>query len=197
MSSIPWFLVAVGALVLVWAVFTYNRLVVLRNRIANAFAQIDVQLKRRHDLIPNLVEVARGYLQHESQTLQAVIAARQQAQGAAAAARTQGLSSERLGQLAAAEAALGLGLAQLMAVVEDYPQLQAHATMRELSEELASTENRLGFARQAYNDAVLQCNDAVAQFPDLLVARLCGFTPAPMLQATRHAAEREVPRVQF
>ncbi len=197
MTSPSWILLALGAALLAWAVARYNRLVVRRNRIANALGQIDVQLKRRHDLVPNLVAVARGYLQHEAGTLQAVVAARSQAQGAAQAVRSQGASSEGLQALAAAEAALGQGLGRLLAVAEGYPELKADATMRQLSEELTSTENRLGFARQAYNDEVLQFNDAATQVPDLLVARLCGFAPAPMLQATHSEAERSAPRVQF
>ncbi|GAA4001421.1 LemA family protein [Comamonas faecalis] len=189
-------LTALGVVVL-WAVFAYNRLVMLRNRIANAFAQIDVQLRRRYDLIPNLVEVARGYLQHESRTLEAVIAARGQAVSAAQAARAQPTSAPLVGALASAEGLLGGSLGRLLAVAENYPDLKADATMRELSEELSSTENRLGFARQAYNDQVLQFNDAAMQFPALIVARLLGFAPAAMLESTRSDAEREAPRVSF
>ena len=180
-----------------WAVMAYNRLVTLRNRIANAFAQIDVQLKRRHDLVPNLVEVARGYLQHEASTLQAVVAARGQAVQAAHSARSQPLNAAHLGALAAAENALGSGLGRLLAVAESYPELQANEQMRALHEELTSTENRIGFARQAFNDQVLEFNDAATQFPALIVARLLGFTPATMLQATHSEAERAPPRVQF
>ena len=180
-----------------WAVMAYNRLVTLRNRIANAFAQIDVQLKRRHDLVPNLVEVARGYLQHEASTLQAVVAARGQAVQAAHSARSQPLNAAHLGALAAAENALGSGLGRLLAVSESYPELQANEQMRALHEELTSTENRIGFARQAFNDQVLEFNDAATQFPALIVARLLGFTPATMLQATHSEAERAPPRVQF
>ncbi len=181
----------------VWAIAAYNRLVQLRNRIANAFGQIDVQLKRRHDLVPNLVEVARGYLRHEAATLEAVVQARGRAQGAAAAARSAPASAANLGALAVAEGALGGSLGRLMAVAESYPDLKADATMRSLSEELTSTENRLGFARQAYNDGVLEFNNDAGQFPTLIVARLLGFAPAPMLEATRSEAERAVPRVQF
>ncbi|NMM76967.1 LemA family protein [Acidovorax sp. SRB_24] len=191
-------MIAVGvAAAAVWAIAAYNRLVQLHNRIANAFGQIDVQLKRRHDLVPNLVEVARGYLQHEAATLEAVVQARGLAQGAAAAARSAPTSAARLGALAMAEGALGGSLGRLMAVAESYPDLKADATMRSLSEELTSTENRLGFARQAYNDGVLEFNNDAAQFPTLIVARLLGFAPAPMLEATRSEAERAAPRVQF
>jgi len=182
---------------LAWAIGVHNRLQQLRNRIANAFAQIDVQLKRRHDLVPNLVEVARGYLAHEAATLEAVIRARGQAQSAAATARSQPNSTASLGALAVAEQALGGSLGRLMAVAESYPELKADATMQSLSEELTSTENRLGFARQAYNDQVLQFNDAVTQFPALIVARLMAMLPAPMLEATRGEEERAAPQVRF
>ena len=197
MSFTGWTLLGLLAAALWWAIATYNRLVQLRNRIANAFGQIDVQLKRRHDLVPNLVEVARGYLQHEAATLQAVIAARGQAQGAAAAARAAPTSAGALGALAVAEGALGGSLGRLMVVAEAYPELKADATMQSLSEELTSTENRIGFARQAFNDQALEFNNEAMQFPALVVARLLGFPPAPMLESTRSETERAVPQVQF
>ena len=197
MSITGWIGLGLLALVLLWAMAAYNRLVQLRNRIANAFGQIDVQLKRRHDLVPNLVEVARGYLQHEAATLEAVIQARSQAQSAAKAARGAPGSAQALGALAVAEGALGGSLGRLMVVAEAYPELKADATMQSLSEELTSTENRLGFARQAYNDEVLDFNNDAAQFPTLIVARLLGFALAPMLEATRSDAERAAPKVQF
>ena len=197
MSATAWMVLALVAVVVIWAIAVYNRLVQLRNRIANAFGQIDVQLKRRYDLVPNLVEVARGYLAHEAATLEAVIKARSLAQGAAAAARVEPASASAMGALAVAEQALGGSLGRLMAVAESYPDLKADATMQSLSEELTSTENRLGFARQAYNDQVLEFNDEAAQFPALVVARLLGFPTAPMLEATRSEAERAAPRVQF
>jgi len=187
----------VVVVLLVWAASVYNRLVQLRNRIANAFGQIDVQLKRRYDLIPNLVEVARGYLAHEAATLEAVVKARGQASSAAGAARAAPASASALGALADAEGVLGGALGRLMMVAEAYPELQADATMQSLSEELTSTENRLGFARQAYNDQVLEFNDRAAQFPDLIVARLLGFPTVPMLESTRSEEERAVPKVQF
>ena len=192
-----WGLLMVIAVVLVWAVLIYNRLVQLRNRIANAFGQIDVQLKRRYDLVPNLVEVARAYLAHESATLEAVTRARGLAQAAAATARAQPANAASIGALAMAEGALGGSLGRLMAVAEDYPDLKADATMQSLSEELTSTENRLGFARQAYNDQVLDFNNEATQFPDLIVARLLGFAPAAMLEATVGEAERAAPQVRF
>lgn len=197
MSATAWIVLGLIAALLVWAVAVYNRLVQLRNRIANAFGQIDVQLKRRHDLVPNLVEVAKGYLAHEAATLEAVIQARGQAQGAAAAVRAQPGSANAMGALAAAEGLLGSSLGRLMAVAEAYPDLKADATMQSLSEELTSTENRLGFARQAYNDQALEFNDAAAQFPDLIVARLLGFPTVPMLESTRSEEERAAPQVRF
>jgi len=182
---------------LLWAVMLFNRLVQLRNRIANAFGQIDVQLKRRYDLIPNLVEVARAYLTHEAATLEAVTRARGLAQSAASTARAQPGSASGISALALAETELGTSLGRLMAVTENYPDLKADATMRSLSEELTSTENRLGFARQAYNDQVLDFNNEATQFPSLLVARLLGFPPAAMLQATQNEDERAAPSVRF
>ena len=192
-----WVVIGVLAVVGLWAVAVYNRLVELRNRIANAFGQIDVQLKRRYDLIPNLVEVARGYMQHEAATLEAVIKARGQAQGAAAVARAAPTNVGAVGALAVAEGVLGGSLGRLMAVAEAYPELKADATMQSLSEELASTENRLGFARQAFNDQALDFNNAAQQFPALIVARLLGFAPAPMLESTRSEEERSAPQVKF
>ena len=197
MSATAWIVLALVAVVVIWAIAVYNRLVQLRNRIANAFGQIDVQLKRRYDLVPNLVEVARGYLQHEASTLQAVIAARGQAQGAAAQARAAPTSAAAVGALAVAEQALGASLGRLMVVAEAYPDLKADATMQSLSEELTSTENRLGFARQAFNDQALDFNNEAMQFPALIVARLLGFNEAPMLQATHSEQERAAPKVQF
>ena len=197
MSMTTWVVIGVLALVGLWAMSVYNRLVELRNRIANAFGQIDVQLKRRYDLIPNLVEVARGYLQHEAATLEAVIKARGQAQGAAAVARAAPTNVGAVGALAVAEGVLGGSLGRLMAVAEAYPELKADATMQSLSEELASTENRLGFARQAFNDQALDFNNAAQQFPALIVARLFGFAPAPMLESTRSEEERSAPQVKF
>ena len=197
MSVAAWILLGLVVVVALWAVSAYNRLVELRNRIANAFGQIDVQLKRRYDLIPNLVEVARGYLQHEASTLEAVIQARGQAQGAAAAARVAPTNAGAVGALAVAESALGASLGRLMVVSERYPELKADATMQSLSEELASTENRVGFSRQAFNDQVLEFNNAAQQFPTLIVARLANFTPAAMLESTRSEEERAAPQVKF
>lgn len=197
LMTVTWVVLILVAIVALWGASIYNRLVQLRNRIANAFGQIDVQLKRRYDLVPNLVEVARAYLAHEAATLEAVIRARGQAQVAAATARAQPADAASIGALALAENALGGSLGRLMMVAENYPELKADATMRSLSEELTSTENRLGFARQAYNDQVLDFNNEATRFPDLLVARLLGFAPAAMLEATRSEAERAAPAVRF
>jgi LemA protein len=185
------------ALVVVLGIAVYNKLTRLRNAIANGFAQIDVQLKRRYDLIPNLVETARKYLQHERDTLEAVVNARNQAQAAAGKVRSDVAGAGNVAALGAAEAALGGALGRLMVVVESYPELKADRNMREFAEELTSTENRIGFARQAYNDSVLQYNDAAMQFPASIVAGMFSFREATMLQATQSAAERAAPQVRF
>jgi LemA protein len=185
------------ALLLFWAVGAYNRLVRLKNIIANAFGQIDVQLKRRYDLIPNLVEAAKKYLQHERETLEAVIAARNQARSASDAARNRPTHAPEVLALAVAEQALDGSLSRLFALAEAYPELKADETIRELSEELTSTENKVAFSRQAYNDAVLDYNNAQAQFPALLIARLFGFAPSAMLRATESAVERQAVRIQM
>lgn len=189
--------IAALALLVCWAVGAYNRLVRLKNLIANAFGQIDVQLKRRYDLIPNLVEAAKKYLQHEQGTLEAVMAARNQARSASDAVRSRPANAVAVTTLAAAEQALDSSLGQLFAVAEAYPELKADQTIRDLSEELTSTENKVGFARQAYNDAVLDYNNAQGQFPAVLIARLFGFTPSAMLRATESAVERQAVRIQM
>ncbi len=191
---VSWIVVAVFVF---WAVGAYNRLVRLRNVIGNAFAQIDVQLKRRYDLIPNLVEVARKYLTHERETLEAVIAARNQAKGAADSARARPTTASAVTSLAMAEDVLGSAMGRLMAVVEQYPELKADATLRELSEELTSTENKVAFARQLFNDATLDYNNAAQEFPTRLLAALFGFREAAMLQSTTSDAERAPLRVQL
>ena len=175
--------IAVLALLVFWAVGAHNRLIRLKNGIANAFGQIDVQLKRRYDLIPNLVEAAKKYLAHESAALEAVMAARSHAQDASDAVRSRPANADAVAALARAEQALDGSLGSLFAVVEAYPALKADSTIRELSEELTSTENKLAFARQAYNDTVLDYNKAREQFPALLIAALFGFKPAAVLQA--------------
>ena len=184
---------------LLWAFSSYNRLVRLKNQVANAFGQIDVQLKRRYDLVPNLVEAAKKYLQHERTTLEAVIAARQQAVNASQAVRQAAGAGTAQGvvALAAAEQALDGALGRLFAVAEAYPDLKADAAIRDLTEELTSTENKIAFARQAYNDGVLDYNNVQAAFPDLLVARLGGFAPLAALQSTENGEERKAVRIQM
>ena len=178
-----------------WMLSAYNRLVRSRNEIANAFAQIDVQLKRRYDLIPNLVDVARKYVQHERDTLEAVIAARNAAKSAGDAARAKPADAQRIGALGSAEGALAGLMKQLAVVVEAYPELKADATLRELSEELGHTENRIAFARQAFNDSVLDYNNAAQQVPTNIVAGVFSFKPAAMLEATANDAERSAVNV--
>lgn len=192
-----WILLAIVAVLALWGTAVYNRLRQLRNRVDNAWSQIDVQLKRRYDLIPNLVEVARGYLQHEASTLEAVARARSQAVAASDAVRHRARDGQALAALSAAEQVLGGNLGRLMAVMEAYPALKADAQMQRLAEEIASTENRIGFARQAYNDQVMEFNDRASQFPDLLWARLLGFMHLDMLQSTANAQERATPQVRF
>ena len=178
-----------------WMLAAYNRLVRSRNEIGNAFAQIDVQLKRRYDLIPNLVDVARKYVQHERDTLEAVIAARNTAKTAGDAARAKPADAARIGALAGAEGALADVMKQLAVVVEAYPELKADATLRDLSEELGHTENRIAFARQAFNDSVLDYNNTAQQVPTNVVANVFGFKQAAMLEATTTEAERAAVRV--
>ena len=185
-------LVILIALVIVglYLVATYNRLINLKNQVFNAWKQIDVQLKRRHDLIPNLVNTVRGVMQYERETLEAVVQARNQA---LAVERSPGAS---VAQTAAAEAALSGALGRLMAVVEAYPDLKAAGNVAQLQEELTSTENKIGFARQLYNDTATQYNSAQQQFPANLVAGLAKATPAELWEIT-DAAEREVPTVDL
>jgi LemA protein len=178
---------------LAWAAL-YNGLVTRRNGFRNAFSQIDVQLKRRYDLIPNLVETAKAYLTHERATLEAVIAARNVAAGAAARAAAQPGDPRAMAGLSAAEGVLAGSLSRLLAVAEAYPDLKANQTMASLMEELSSTENRIAFARQAYNDAVMAYNNARETFPGLLVAG--GFPPAQPLEVEA-PAERAPVRVAF
>ena len=192
-----WIALAVGVVIVVWAIAIYNKLRVRKNEVENAFAQIDVQLKRRHDLIPNLVEVARGYMRHEAQTLEAVIRARGAAVSAADKARQSPGQAQAMGALMVAEQALGGQMGRLMALAEAYPALKADAQMKQLSEEITSTENRIGFARQAFNDQVLDFNNDAGQFPDLIVARLAGFAHLEMLASTQNEQERAVPQVKF
>jgi LemA protein len=187
---------AIVAVVAFAAIAVYNGLVARRNGYRNAFSQIDVQLKRRHDLVPNLVESARAYLAHERETLDAVVRARGQAASAVQRAATAPGDPQAMRALAGAEAALSGSLARLVAVVEAYPDLKASATMGQLMEELASTENRIAFARQAYNDAVMSYNVARESFPGTLVAGSFGFLEAAVYEAAS-AAERAPVKVSF
>jgi LemA protein len=188
------FLALVIALVLT-VVGLYNRLVTLRNQFKNAFAQIDVQLKRRYDLIPNLVETAKAYLKHERETLEAVIAARNQAVGAERKAAAAPGDAQAMASLAGAEGALTGALGRFFALAEAYPDLKANQTMMQLSEELTSTENRVAFARQAFNDAVTSYNTAREVFPSVLIAGAFNFAPAALLETGE--AERQAQRVSF
>ena len=174
----------------------YNALVTLRQRYKNAFAQIDVQLKRRYDLIPNLVETAKGYMKHERETLEAVIAARNQAVAATRTAVSDPGGEESMASFNRAEGNLGGAMRRMMLLVENYPDLKASQNMLALQEELASTENKVSFARQSYNDAVTAYNTKREVFPTNLVARFFNFAPAVLFEVT-DAVEREAPKVQF
>jgi LemA protein len=189
-------LVIVAAAVF-WAVGAYNRLVSLRNRFKNAFAQIDVQLKRRYDLIPNLVETAKAYMKHERETLENVIRARNSAVTANAAAAANPGSPAAIQGLTAAEGALSGALSKLFALAEAYPDLKANQNMMQLTEELTGTENKISFARQSFNDSVMTYNTAAQQFPTNVIAGMFAFTPAELLQATENEEERQAVRVQF
>ena len=188
---------ALVVIIFLWAMGVYNRLIVLKNEIANAYGQIDVQLKRRYDLIPNLVETAKKYLSHERETLEAVISARAQARSASDRLSQAPASAAAISGLQNAERTLSGSLGHLFALSERYPELKADRTMHELSEELTSTENRVGFSRQAYNDSILAYNDAAKQFPALLIAKLFGFGGLPTLKVIDAEIERLAPKVIF
>jgi len=192
-----WIFLAVIVVLVIWAVSIYNRLVQLRNRFKNAFAQIDVQLKRRYDLIPNLVETAKGYLKHERETLEAVIKARNQAVTAANAAGANPGNPAAMQGLSQAEGALTGMLGRLFALSEAYPDLKANQNMLSIQEELSSTENKVAFARQAFNDSVMEYNTKRESFPDTIFAGMFGFGAAELLQATESAEERKAPQVKF
>ena len=193
-----WFigLVVLAVALVAWVVGLYNGLVGLRNRYRNAFAQIDVQLKRRHDLIPNLVETAKAFLSHERETLEAVIAARNMAQGALDVAAENPGDAAAMKGLASAEAGLSGVLGRLFALSEAYPDLKSDQTMMQLSEELSSTENKISFARQAYNDAVMRYNNKCEMFPSNVVAGTFGFDRAEFFEVDDEA-ERAPVQVQF
>ena len=189
-------LVVILAILVLFVVSVYNGLVRARNAFKNAFAQIDVQLTRRHDLIPNLVETAKAYMAHERGTLEAVIQARNTAVTARTAAAANPGDPGAMGQLAASEGALTGALGRLFALRESYPDLKANQNMMQLSEELTSTENRVAFARQAYNDSVMSYNNKREVFPAAMFAGMFGFSPAAPLEAAPPEV-REAPRVQF
>ena len=191
-----WVVVIVLVVVVLVLVGLYNRLVTARNAYRNAFAQIDVQLTRRYDLIPNLVETAKGYLKHERETLEAVISARNQALGGLKAAAAKPGDAAAVQQLAGADTQLNGALGRLFALAEAYPDLKANQTMMQLSEELTSTENKVAFARQAYNDAVMAYNNDRETFPGSWVAGWGSFQPAELL-AIEAPEKRAAPKVSF
>lgn len=191
-------IIIVGVIVILVALVAgiYNKLVQLRNRYKNAFAQIDVQLKRRYDLIPNLVETAKSYMKHERETLESVIKARNQAAAANDQASSNPGDPNAMQNLMGAEAALGGALGRLLVTVERYPDLKANQNMSQLMEELTSTENKVAFSRQAYNDSVMIYNTARETFPNVMIAGPLGFREAALFEITKEE-EREAPQVQF
>ncbi len=191
--GLPILLIVIAIL---WAVSTYNGLVVLRNRFKNGYSQIDVQLKRRYDLIPNLVEVAKGYIKHERETLEAVIAARNQASSAQVRAASDPSDANAIRGMMTAEGQVGATLGRLFALTENYPDLKANQNMAQLTEELTSTENKVSFARQAYNDAVMQYNTGREVFPASIIAGFGNFQAAQPFEI-ENAAERQAPQVKF
>lgn len=198
MSTATIVVLAVIAGLLFYVIGIYNRLVNLKNRFANAFSQIDVQLKRRYDLIPNLVETAKAYLKHERQTLEAVIAARNQALAGLKAVEADPTSATAIQQLSGAEGALAGALGRLNVVMEAYPELKANQTIMQVTEELTSTENKIAFARQAFNDSVMEFNTYRQSFPPVFFAPLFGFTrDASLLEFEDRAAIQQAPKVSF
>ena len=201
MSILFILLVIVGLAVVLglWGVGIYNGLVTARNAFKNAFAQIDVQLQRRFDLIPNLVETAKAYMSHERDTLEAVIAARSAAQSGLAAAKANPGDPAAMAELAAAQGQLNAGLGRLLAVAEAYPDLKANQNMMQLTEELTTTENKVAFARQAYNDAVMSYNNRREVFPSSMVAGMFNFAAATLLEipVDKRDDVRAAPKVQF
>ena len=194
---VGWIALAVIIVLAIWAIAIYNGLVALRNRFKNGFAQIDVQLKRRYDLIPNLVETAKGYIKHERETLEAVIRARNSAQTAATAANANPGDPAAMQALGQAEGALTGVLGRMFALAEAYPDLKANQNMLSLQEELSSTENKVAFARQAFNDSVMDYNTKRESFPGNIFAGMFNFGPAELLQATESPEEKKAPQVKF
>ena len=195
MTSFLVFLAIIAAIVF-WAISIYNRLINERNRVRNAFAQIDVQLTRRYDLIPNLVEAVKGYMKHERETLEAVINARNAAQQDLQAAKADPANAKAIEKLGASEGALGAALGRLFALSEAYPDLKANENMMQFQEELASTENKVAFARQAFNDSVLSYNNTAENFPNNIIAGMFSFELASFLEIESDE-KRDVPDVSF
>jgi LemA protein len=191
-----WIVLGIAVLIVFFVIGIYNGLVTARNAYKNAFAQIDVQLTRRHDLIPNLVETAKGYLAHERQTLEAVITARNAAVAGLKNAASKPGDPAAVQQLAGAENALSGALGRLFALAEAYPDLKANQNMMQLSEELTTTENKVAFSRQAYNDSVMTYNNKREQFPGSVIAGMFTFLPAQLLEI-ESPQKREVPKVSF
>ena len=192
-----WIFLAILVVLAFWAMSIYNGLVATRNQFKNAFAQIDVQLKRRYDLIPNLVETAKGYMAHERGTLEAVIKARNQAVMAAQTASGSPGDPAAMMALGQADSALTGVLGKMFALSEAYPDLKANQNMLALQEEWTSTENKVSYARQGYNDSVMAYNTRRESFPDAIFAGMFGFLAAELLQATESAEERKAPQVKF
>ena len=192
-------LLAIVAFIAFWGVGIYNGLVTARNAFRNAFAQIDVQLQRRFDLIPNLVETAKGYLSHERETLEAVIAARGAAMAGLSAAKASPGDPAAMAELASTQGMLNGALGRLLAVAEAYPDLKANQNMMQLTEELTSTENKVAFARQAFNDSIMAYNNRREVFPSSVVAGMFNFAPAALLEipADQQAQVRAAPKVEF
>ena len=200
MSWVLWGIIGVAVLLIFWIIGIYNSLVALRNQVKNAWSQIDVQLQRRNDLIPNLIESVKGYMNFERGTLEAVVNARNQASNARAALEKSGGptgdDSGNMKQLMTAETALKGAMTNFFALAENYPQLKASENMQQLQEELSSTENKVAFSRQAYNDQVMIYNTAQQEFPAVVIASTFGHHPADLFEVT-DAAARSVPKVSF
>lgn len=193
----PWIAAGAVLLLIFYIIAIYNKLIALRIGYGNAFAQVDIQLKRRYDLIPNLVETVRAYMKHERETLEGVVLARNRALSAAQTAAQNPGDPASMQRLASAEATLASGLGRLLSLTEAYPDLKASTNMSELAEELTSTENKVAFARQAYNDAVAKYNTQRSVFPSVVIANLFGFVAATLLEAIEAHDQRVAPKVAF